>query len=144
MSQRTPRIEHPAYLAYIRTLPCLVCGKSPSDAAHLRSAARRYGKRLTGMGEKPDDKWTLPLCRKDHTAQHRENELAWWAGQGIVDPFAVAKALYENRPPMAPPRAAPSERKIKPRKPKAQRARVGPSRPMQSRNDLRRKDNANV
>ena len=37
------------------------------------------------------------------------------------------------------PHAAPKPRRIKPRKPKSERAKVGQSRPLQSRNDLRRK-----
>lgn len=147
LAQRHPRIEYPAYLAYVRTLPCLACRKAPpSDPAHLRSAARRYGKRLTGMQEKSDDKWALPLCRADHDAQHRANELEWWAGQGIPDPFAAALTLYENRPAMPPPPEPKpfAARVVKPRKPRAERkAIVGRSafpagRKLQSRKDLRR------
>ncbi len=123
MNQRQPRVEDPAYLAYVRTLPCLICGKSPSDAAHLRSAALWYSKRQTGLGEKPDDKWTLPLCRHHHDEQHRENELGWWAGKGIVDPFAVAVALYAGRPGASLPRRVRPRREPKPtvRKAKSER-----------------------
>jgi len=50
-----------------------------------------------GAGEKPDDKWTVPLSPEMHTdgpnAQHKSNERAWWEKQGI-DPVAVAAALY--------------------------------------------------
>ena len=57
MNQRQPRIEDAAHLAFVRTLPCLVCGRpGPNDPAHIRAAAPTYGKRRTGMGEKPDDK----------------------------------------------------------------------------------------
>lgn len=139
ISQRQPRVEDPAHLAYVRTLPCLVCGRpGPSDPAHIRAAAPHYGKRYTGKGEKPDDKWTLPLCRSHHDAQHRESELGWWVGMGIADPFAVTVALYASRPNPRP-LAAHKPRRIKPRKPKSERAKVGQSRPLQSRNDLRRK-----
>jgi hypothetical protein len=133
MNQRQPRVEDAAYLAYVRTLPCLVCRRGPSDAAHIRAAAPQYGKRYTGKGEKPSDCWTLPLCRQHHEAQHRESELGWWAGMGI-DPFATAVALYASCPEaLKRPR---QERrrivKVKPRLPKAARRSVGPSRPMQS------------
>lgn len=130
MTQRQPREEDPAYLAYIRTLSCLVCLRSgPSDPAHLRSASLQYAKRLTGMGEKPDDKWTLPLCRPHHDEQHRQNELSWWASKGIPDPFGRAEELYAGRP-------KPSTRaKRRPRK--AVRVRnhrpVAPGRRLESR-----------
>ena len=137
LAQRQPRIEDPAYLAFVRTLPCLICRRpGPNDPAHLRSAARQYGKRLTGMGEKPDDKWVLPLCRHHHNEQHRRNELQWWASYGIADPFALADTLYASRPGASVPRR---ERrriaKTKLRKPKEQRRAVGKSRPMESRSE---------
>ena len=33
-----------------------------------------------GMGIKPDDKWSMPLCFKHHTEQHnyQKGERAWW------------------------------------------------------------------
>jgi hypothetical protein len=134
LRQRQPRVEDAAYLAYVRTLPCLVCGRpGPSDPAHIRAAAPTYGKRYTGKGEKPDDKWTLPLCRREHDDQHRHNELAWWSSKGI-DPFATAVALYTAWPGSSRPR--PERRKIiktSKRLPKADRKPVSPSRPMQSR-----------
>jgi hypothetical protein len=46
-----------AYLVWIRTLPCLVCGRRPSEAAHL--AARAFG-------QKCSDRETGPLCAWDH------------------------------------------------------------------------------
>jgi hypothetical protein len=141
LRQREPRVEYPAYLAYIRTLPCLACGKAPpSDPAHLRSASLEYGKRLTGKAEKPDDRWTLPLCRDDHEAQHRQNELTWWASVGLADPFAVAVSLYEGRPAMPAPRQVlHRDKPAEPRKPKAERRKVAqsqrpiPARPLESR-----------
>jgi len=142
LRQRAPRIEHPAYLAYVRTLPCTVSGRpAPSDPAHLRSAAPQYGKRLTGMQEKPDDGWVLPLSRDMHEAQHRHgDELAWWSLNGIPDPFALAEALYESRPPMAPARTPKpfTDRPTPARKPKAQRKAVAPGRPLESASSFNR------
>lgn len=48
----------------------------------------------TGMGEKPDDKWAVPLCRKCHMEQHRYNELAWWDFHR-KNPFKIAMQLYK-------------------------------------------------
>jgi hypothetical protein len=135
LEQRQPRMEDAVYLAYVRGLPCLICGYPRSDPAHLRSAARQYGKRQCGMGEKPDDRWVLPLCRHHHDEQHRHNELQWWASYGIPDPHALAIALYAarpnaSRPKVERPRKSPT---VHVRKPPEQRRKVGKGRPMESR-----------
>lgn len=95
---KRPRQTDDGHLKWIRTLPCLICGKRGVHAAHIRMAALRYGKRETGKSEKPSDKWTLPLCAEHHTdgpeAQHRGSEAAFWQRYGI-DPFIVAMALYQ-------------------------------------------------
>lgn len=138
MNQRQPRVEDEAWLAEVRKMPCLVCGYPRSDPAHLRSAARQYGKRQCGMAEKPDDKWVLPLCRTHHDEQHRRNELQWWASKGIADPFAIAMALYAART-SKPRTTRPRKVAVKARKPREQRAKIftrkveWPSRPMTSR-----------
>lgn len=82
------------HLDFIRALPCVVCGdQTTTEAAHIRFADRRLGKRQTGMGEKPDDAFTLPLCGSHHRDQHTGNERAWWQGREI-DPIPLALALY--------------------------------------------------
>ncbi|HIQ36234.1 MAG TPA: DUF968 domain-containing protein [Acinetobacter venetianus] len=48
-------------LAAIRKLPCVVCGRSPVDAAHSNQS--NHGK---GMGLKACDSKTIPLCRNHH------------------------------------------------------------------------------
>ena len=85
--QRKPRVHDKAYLAHVRRQPCMLAGiagetcEGHIDAAHLRYGNVKYGRRNPGMGRKPDDRWTLPLCRKHHTEQHAAgNEARWWAG----------------------------------------------------------------
>lgn len=94
---RHPRLEDPAHLEFIRTLPSLVRGEGPTEAAHIRFAAQHYGKRETGMAEKPDDCWTVPLCGEKHRwgkdAQHGMSEREFWDRRGI-DVCAVAMALW--------------------------------------------------
>ncbi len=97
--QRLPRVQDKGHLKWIRTLPCLASGRLTGiEAAHVRYGSLFHDKRSTGMAEKPDDRWAVPLHHSMHRtgprAQHSENERRWWAGQGI-DPLAVAKALYE-------------------------------------------------
>ncbi|QIO34348.1 DUF968 domain-containing protein [Bradyrhizobium sp. 1(2017)] len=93
--QRDPRQRDERYLAYIRTLPCCICGDNTStEAAHLRVGliSASTPKRATGMGEKSSDKWALPLCSRHHREQHRMNELEFWASYGI-NPFELAISL---------------------------------------------------
>lgn len=96
---RKPRIEEPKHLDLIRQLPCLVCGTQPVEAAHIRSPCLRLGKRETGMSEKADDKWTLPLCAHDHRlgpfSQHSLGEDEFWK-EWRIDPFATALALWAS------------------------------------------------
>ena len=61
-----PRVNVPAaaplrdrkYLAFIRSHPCCVC------RSWIRVEAAHVGPR--GMGQKSDDRQTIPLCRKHH------------------------------------------------------------------------------
>ena len=48
---------------------------------------------MTGMGERPDDRWCLPLCSKHHREQHRMNEGVFWK-LADVQPAFLALALY--------------------------------------------------
>lgn len=97
--QRQPRQTSPRHLAYLRKLPCLMTGSvTDIEAAHIRYGDPHYGKRPTGMGERPDDRYAVPLCAAAHRtgpdAQHGSGERAWWERQGI-DPLAIAAALWE-------------------------------------------------
>ena len=55
------RMRNAKRLAVIRKLPCVVCGRSPVDAAHSNQS--NHGK---GMGLKACDSKTIPLCRNHH------------------------------------------------------------------------------
>lgn len=88
------------YLALIRKMPCLSCDQDPAGvAAHVRMT--RVGKPIAGMGLKPDDRWTLPLCQACHTdghgAQHKIGEYRFWQGIGI-DPLTACERLYSASP----------------------------------------------
>jgi len=84
------------HLRFVAAQPCLVCGRAPSDAHHLKFAQQR------AMGRKVSDKFTVPICRLHHRELHRRgNERAWWEGQGI-DPLAVAGILWTRTHAVAP------------------------------------------
>jgi DNA recombination protein Rad52 len=58
------RIRDEPHLKYIASLPCLVCGRTPSQAHHLRFAQPR------AMGKKVSDEYVVPLCLTHHRALH--------------------------------------------------------------------------
>lgn len=94
-SKKRPRDKAAAHLAWVATLPSLVPGKGRVDPAHIRFADARYGKPATGMGEKPDDKWVVPMARSEHDRQHSMNEQDYWALVGI-DPLHVSLLLWAH------------------------------------------------
>lgn len=96
MRQRRPRERDEAHLQFIRSLPCLCClDNTATEAAHIRFSDRRAAKVNPGVGQKPHDYWTVPLCGKHHREQHSGNEEAFWDFQ-MIDPLFVAMALYLN------------------------------------------------
>lgn len=91
---KDPRQHFERHLDFIRGLPCLVC-RNPieTEAAHIRMSEPRAAKRNTGMGEKPHDRWTVPLCGRHHRDQHSMSEREFWITVGI-DPVFSALALW--------------------------------------------------
>ncbi len=97
LRQRQPRVTDPAFLKFVRTKPCCSCGKPPpSQAAHIRMANLTLGKRAVGVGERPDDKWSIPMCSRCHLGeQHRTGERLFWQ-RHRADPFQTAMNLYKE------------------------------------------------
>ena len=93
LRQRRPRENDEDHLAFIRGLPCVICGNDiETQAAHVRFADARAAKEYTGKQQKPHDRWALPLCGRHHTLQHSMNEREWWGLAG-VDPIFICLAL---------------------------------------------------
>jgi hypothetical protein len=83
------RYRDRAHLEFVSKQPCLLCGRSPSDAHHLRFAQPR------ALGRRVSDEYTVPLCRTHHRALHRRgDEVAWWASVNI-DAVTLAHELWE-------------------------------------------------
>ena len=102
-AEKRPREIEEVYLGFIRLLPCLACGRfAPSEAAHIRFGDPRAAKRGTGGGERPSDRWAVPLCGSCHRtgkdAQHGGNEESWWWHHVKVDVIFIAMALYAACP----------------------------------------------
>jgi ERF superfamily len=82
------RIRDREHVKSVAKQPCLVCGRRPADAHHLRFVQSR------ALGRKVSDEFTVPLCRGHHREVHRSgDEAAWWKKAGI-DPTTTARALW--------------------------------------------------
>jgi hypothetical protein len=87
---KTHRIRDKGHREFVGTQPCLVCGRHPSDAHHLRHAQPR------ALGRKVSDEFTVPLCRIHHREIHQVgNEAAWWE-TAKIDPLQVAQLLWQK------------------------------------------------
>jgi hypothetical protein len=85
------RVRDRDHVRHVATQPCLVCGRSPSDAHHLRFAQSR------ALGRKVSDEFVVPLCRGHHRAVHRHgDEVAWWQKVGIEPSFAARSLWLET------------------------------------------------
>jgi hypothetical protein len=79
---------------FVSMQPCLICGRQPADAHHLRFAQHR------ALGQKVSDEFIVPLCRGHHREVHRcGDESGWWKKTGI-DPTLPARALWLETHPL--------------------------------------------
>ena len=86
------RIRSKEHLVFVARQPCLICGRRPAQAHHLRHAQPR------AMARKVSDEFTVPLCSTHHDAVHRTgDEQKWWEAQSI-DPLVVARDMWAARP----------------------------------------------
>jgi hypothetical protein len=82
------RVRDKDHLRFVSTQPCLICGRTPADAHHLRFAQSR------ALGRKVSDEWVVALCRGHHREVHRHgDEGDWWEKAG-VDPNVAARSLW--------------------------------------------------
>ena len=82
------RIRDKEHLRYVASQPCLVCGRSPGHAHHVRFVQPR------AIGRKVSDEWVVPLCVTHHRSLHTVgNEEKWWKERGI-NPIAHAERLW--------------------------------------------------
>jgi hypothetical protein len=84
------RVRNREHLRFVAALPCLVCGRTPGHAHHIRFAQPR------AMAAKPGDQWVVPLCNTHHRALHDAgDEQAWWQ-EAKIDPLAEAERLWQQ------------------------------------------------
>jgi hypothetical protein len=104
------RIRDREHVKSVSKLPCLVCGRIPADAHHLKFA------QSPALGRKVSDEFTVPLCRGHHReVHHSRDEQAWW-NKAAIDPTVTARTLWLQSHPL--PQAASSPPALRARKSK--------------------------
>jgi hypothetical protein len=82
------RVRDREHVRHVANQSCIVCGRKPCDAHHLRFAQTR------ALGRKVSDEFTVPLCRGHHRELHHHgDETAWWR-KVAIDPVAAARGLW--------------------------------------------------
>jgi hypothetical protein len=90
----TRRIRDRDHVKSVAKQPCLVCGRRPADAHHLRFA------QSPALGRKVSDEFTVPLCRGHHREVHRYGDEAAWWNKAHIDPTEFARALWVKTHPL--------------------------------------------
>ena len=88
VAAKTIRLRDKEHCKFVATQPCVVCGRTPAEAHHIRFAQSR------AVGRKVSDEYTVPVCRVHHRELHGYgDEASWWAGVSI-DPLPIALELW--------------------------------------------------
>ena len=88
------RLRDREHVKFVAQHPCLVCGRQPADAHHLRFAQSR------ALGRKVSDEFTVPLCRGHHREVHRRGDEEGWWGKAGLDPIVAARTLWLKTHPL--------------------------------------------
>ncbi len=60
VATKTIRLRDKEHCKFVASEPCIVCGRTPSEAHHIRFAQPR------ALGRKVSDEYTVPVCRLHH------------------------------------------------------------------------------
>jgi hypothetical protein len=84
------RVRDKAHLAFVGNEPCLVCGRRPAQAHHIRFA------QPSALGLKVSDEFTVPLCNGHHDSLHHTgDERAWMGAAWHPRSPEIASRLWE-------------------------------------------------
>jgi hypothetical protein len=90
VTAKTIRLRDKEHCKFVATQPCVICGRTPAEAHHIRFAQPR------ALSRKVSDEYTVPVCRFHHRELHRYgDEASWWAGTSI-DPLPIALKLWRR------------------------------------------------
>ena len=90
------RFRDKTHVKFVSKQPCLICGRRPADAHHLRFAQH------PALGRKVSDEFIVPLCRGHHREVHRSGDEASWWSKGGIDPIDSARTLWTETHPLRP------------------------------------------
>jgi hypothetical protein len=82
------RIRSKEHLRFVSSQPCLICGRTPAHAHHIRYAQPR------GLALKVSDEFTVPLCAIHHSQNHATGDERRWWQERKIDPLAIARSLW--------------------------------------------------
>jgi hypothetical protein len=82
------RIRSKDHLRFVAAQPCLICGRTPSHAHHIRYAQSK------GLALKVSDEFTVPLCAIRHGENHATGDERRWWQERKIDPIATAAELW--------------------------------------------------
>jgi ERF superfamily len=89
-SPKPRRSRNKDHLRFISRQPCMVCGRQPCEAHHIRFA------QPSALGRRVSDEFTVPLCRLHHRELHHiGNERSWWQ-QLNIDPLPIALRFWQQ------------------------------------------------
>jgi len=89
------RVRDKSHRKFVTRQPCLICGRTPCDAHHLRFTQH------SALGRKASDEFTVALCRMHHREVHNcGDEVTWWQRFGI-DAVAEARRLWLETHPLS-------------------------------------------
>jgi len=84
------RLRSKEHLRFVASQSCVICGRRPSQAHHIRYAQPR------ALARKVSDEYVVPLCSAHHDAVHQVgDERGWWLAKGI-DPLPIAGRLWSQ------------------------------------------------
>jgi hypothetical protein len=90
VAAKTIRLRDKEHSRFVAKQPCVVCGRAPTEAHHIRFAQPR------ALNRKVSDEYTVPVCRVHHRELHQYgDEASWWAGVNI-DPLTIALDLWRS------------------------------------------------
>ena len=84
------RIRCKEHLRFVASQPCVICGRRPSHAHHVRYAQSK------GLSLKVSDEFTVPLCAIHHHHIHATGKEREWWQERKIDPLTVASRLWQQ------------------------------------------------
>jgi len=87
----TKRVRSKKHMATVREGGCSICGNPVADAHHLRTVGD-----ARGLGIKPGDDKTIPLCRLHHDELHMYGDEKLFLDMHGIDGVALASSLWKG------------------------------------------------